>query len=56
MLNGHDGFPSCTLFGLLKNELGITKIDSATVSVKVYLGDGDNSQLIYEGAQVDIEF
>ncbi|MBE6680407.1 MAG: hypothetical protein E7598_07815 [Ruminococcaceae bacterium] len=56
MLNGHDGFPSASLFGLLKNELGVTKIDSATVSVEVYLGDGDDALLIFKGEPMELEF
>ncbi len=56
MLNGHDGFPSCSLFGLLKNELGVTKIESAELSCEVYLGDGDNSTLIFKGEPITIEF
>lgn len=56
MLNGHDGFPSCSLFGLLKNELGVTKIENAEISCKVYLGDGDNSTLVHETERMTLEF
>ena len=55
MFNGHDGFPSCSLFGLLKNELGVTEIKSATLSCEVYLGDGDGT-LIFKGEPIDLKF
>lgn len=56
MLNGHDGFPSTSLFGLLKNELGVTKITDATISCEVYLDEGEEPTLIYKTEPITLEF
>ncbi len=56
MLNGHDGFPTCTLFGLLQNELGIKKIESAEISCKLYVEKDGESTLVYETEHFTLAF